>query len=184
MTTPTVDQSATAEADDAIDDEFAESPPSRRLPLVTRVLGLCLVLTLGFGAGVLVQKNQAGASVGTGLPAGFPGGGTAFPGGGAGGFPGPGGGGSAGSGGTTGTGNSSSASTSPSVVGTVVSISGSDVTVKDLGGTTHIVHLSDTTRITATISASSLTSGTTVSVVGPKDASGNVDATAITAQQK
>jgi hypothetical protein len=68
------------------------------------------------------------------------------------------------------------------VIGTVVSVKGKTMTVKDLGGKRHVVHLTDATTATRTtaLPVGALTAGTTVSVEGTTNADGSVAATAIT----
>jgi hypothetical protein len=159
------------------DDEFGAAPaPQRRLPLVTGLLVLGVALALTFAAGVLVQKHHdAGTTAATPGAGAFPGGG--FPGGAGAGFP----NGSA-STGASASGGSTATTSGPVVIGTVVSVKGKTMTVKDLGGKQHVVHLtaSTTATKTITITVGALTPGTTVSVEGTTNADGSVGATAIT----
>ena len=159
------------------DDEYGPAPAAqRRIPLMTGLLVLGVALALSFTGGVLVQKHHDAST--TSVTAG-PG---AFP---AGGF--PGGAGAVIPNGTAPTGPSASgdstATTSgPVVIGTVVGVKGKTMTVKDLGGKQHVVHLTATTTATRTTDdpVDALTAGTTVLVEGTTNADGSVGATAIT----
>jgi hypothetical protein len=166
------DTLATTTVDDD-DADFAEVPPKRHVPTITKVLLIGILVTAGFGGGVMIQKNFGASSASSasglpnfagGIPAGFPTG------------AGNGGGGNGGSG------DGSTAASGPVVVGTVVSVSGNDVTVKDLGDTTHVVHVTATTGLAATGVdwSTSLKPGTTVSVNGTKADDGSVAATTVT----
>ena len=70
----------------------------------------------------------------------------------------------------------------PVLIGTVESVSGSDLTVKDLGGTSHVVHATATTTLSVVSAdwSGSLKAGATVSVQGTKAADGSVTATVVT----
>jgi hypothetical protein len=102
------------------------------------------------------------------MPSGFPGG---FPGGGA----------APSASATPGTASSTGGL---AVVGTVVKVAGDAVTVKDLGGAEHVVRLAPQSRISrsASITATDLKAGESVTVSGKKSADGSVDATSITAK--
>ena len=159
----TAPQSAMPDTDDA---EFAELPPKRRVPLLTKGLIIGILMVLAFGGGVMIQKqHDAGsASASSGFPSfagGIPAGAGA-------------GGGGASVGSTTASG--------PVVVGTVVGVAGNDVTVKDLGGSSHVVHVSATTGLATTSVdwSTSLKPGTTVSVNGTKADDGTISATTVT----
>jgi hypothetical protein len=156
---------ATGYVDPDADAEFAELPPRRQVPALTKVLIVGVLVALSFGGGVLVQK-QHDASLTSALPA-FPGG--------TGGFP------AFNPGAATG-GGAAAAVSGPVVVGTVVSVAGSDITVKDLGGTTHVVHTSATTGLATTGAdwSTALPAGAIVSVEGTKAADGTVAATTVT----
>ena len=152
------------------EEEFAELPPQRHIRRITQVVAVAVALCVAYTGGVLVQKNHdAKSSSASALP-GFPAGGppAGFGGGGA-----P-GGSSAGS----------SATTGPAVIGTITSISADSVTVTDLAGKTHVVHLSSTTTITqsTTLNAAALKPGSTVTVDGTKASDGSVSATAVTSR--
>ncbi len=164
-------------AGDFDDDEFGPAPAQqRRIPLVTGVLVLGVALALSFTGGVLVQKHHdASTTAVTSGPGAFP----------AGGF--PGGAGAVILNGTAPTGpsasgNSTATTSGPVVIGTVLSVKGKTMTVKDLGGKRHVVHLTDTTTATRAtdVPVDALTAGTTVSVEGTTNADGSVGATAIT----
>jgi hypothetical protein len=163
-------QGATIDDDDA---DFAGVPPKRGVPRITKLLLVGILIVAAFGGGVMIQKNfgAGSASSASSLPS--------FAGGPPVGFPTGGGGGGAGNGGT---GQGSTAASGPVVVGTVVSVSGNDVTIKDLGGTTHIVHVAATTGLaTAGVDwSTSLKPGSTVSVNGTKADDGSVTATTVT----
>ena len=150
------------------DADLAAVPPRRHVPAVTKVLFVAIVATLAFGGGVLVQKQHDAtltstprvpdfaSLIGGGLPTG-------------------------GGGGANSTGGSSTSDV-PVLVGTVESVSGSDLTITDLGGTSHVVHASATTMLSV-IGADwsvSLKPGATVSVQGTKAADGSVTATGVT----
>ncbi len=159
----TAPQSAMPDTDDA---DFAEVPPKRRVPLLTKGLIVGILMVLAFGGGVMIQKqHDAGSASAT---SGFP----SF----AGGIP---AGAGASNGGASG---GSTAASGPVVVGTVVGVAGTDVTVKDLGGSTHVVHVSATTGLaTSTVDwSTSLKPGTTVSVNGTKADDGTITATTVT----
>lgn len=150
------------------DADFAAVPPRRRVPALTKILFVAIIATLAFGGGVLVQKQHdatlTSASrvpdfaslLGGGLPTG-------------------GGGGPTASGGT-------STSDTPVLVGTVESVSGTDLAVKDLGGTSHVVHSTATTTLSIVGAgwSGSLKLGATVSIQGTKAADGSVTATVVT----
>jgi hypothetical protein len=151
--------------------EFAELSPRRRIPRATAVLTILVVLAVTFGAGVLVQKHHDASLASStttfpnfsgGLPTSLSGG--AFAG--------------AGGGGT----GSSSSSSGPVLIGTIVAISGNDVTVKDLGGATHVVHIAGSTSVTVTATVGSLKPGATVSVDGTKTSDGSINATGVTSK--
>jgi hypothetical protein len=163
--------------DDAdVDDEFGTPPArQRRVPPITGLLVLGVVLALTFTAGVLTQKHHdAGTSASS----------TGFPSLGAGGLPAGLGGGAPGAATSGGTGASggSTTSTGPAVIGTVVKVVGQTMTVKDLGGKSHVIHLTGTTKATktTTIDLDALKAGTTVTVSGTTGADGSVSAATIT----
>ena len=174
------DPNPTAHADsndDGFDDEFGAPTGRRRLSVLSTLLIAGIVIALAFTGGVLVQKRSTSSSSSTagGLPnfgsGGFPSG-----------FPGAGGGSGAGtSSGSTGSG---STSTVPVLVGTVVSATSTEVTVKDLGGSTHVVRTTDTTKVTTvtTVPVTKLTAGQSVTVNGTKTSDGSIDATAVSAR--
>jgi len=164
----TAPQSAMTDTDDA---DFAELPPKRRVPVLTKGLIVGILVVVAFGGGVMIQKqHDAGsASASSGFPSfagGIPAGAGA-------------GGGGASNGGASG---GSTAASGPVVVGTVVGVAGNDVTVKDLGGSTHVVHVSATTGLAATSVdwSTSLKPGTTVSINGTKTDDGTITATTVT----
>jgi hypothetical protein len=158
-------------------DEVAEEgmPPARgSFSKVTGVLMIAVLLAASFGGGVLIQKQHD-----SGLTAAPAGGAAAFAGLGGGLAGRPGGAGGAGAAGGAG-GTGAATSTSPAVIGTVVSIKGSEITVKDFAGKTHVVHTTGTTTVSVPGSITGLKAGSTVSVVGASDAGGGVAATSVT----
>lgn len=164
----TAPQSAMTDADDA---DFAELPPKRRVPVLTKGLIVGILMVVAFGGGVMIQKQHdaSSASAFSGVPSfsgGIPAGAGA-------------GGGGVSNGGASG---GSTAASGPVVVGTVVGVAGNDVTVKDLGGSTHVVHVSATTGLATTSVdwSTSLKPGTTVSVNGTKADDGTITATTVT----
>jgi hypothetical protein len=169
-----------AENDNGFDDEFGAPSGRRRLSVFSTILVTGIVIALSFTGGVLVQKRATSSSSSTagGLP-NFGGGG---------GFPSglPVGGGGAGAGTRTSPGSTGSGSTStvPVLVGTVVKASATEVTVKDLGGTTHVVRTTDATKVTTvtTVPITKLTAGQSVTVNGTKTSDGSIDATAVSAR--
>ena len=164
------------EEDDA---DITALPPRRRVPALTKLLFVAILGTLAFGGGVLVQKQHdasltsASGSFASlfagGLPTGVGGG----LGGGLGGGP---------TASASATGGTASSGDVPVLIGTVESVSGADLTVKDLGGTSHLVHATAATTLSvvSTDWSASLKVGATVSVQGSKAADGSVIATAVT----
>jgi hypothetical protein len=173
---PTPPAALDLEDDDA---DITALPPRRRVPGLTKVLFIAIIGTLAFAGGVLVQKQHDAALATT--PASLA---SLF----AGGLPTGGGGGlSGGLGGAPtssapATGGSGSTGDVPVLIGTVVSVSGSELTVKDLGGTSHVVQATATTTISVVSAdwSASLKVGATVSIEGSKAADGSVTATAVT----
>ena len=164
----TAPQSAKTDTDDA---DFAELPPKRRVPALTKGLIVGILVVVAFGGGVMIQKQHDAGSASA--SSGFP----SF----AGGI--PAGAGAGGSGASTGGASAgSTAASGPVVVGTVVGVAGNDVTVKDLGGSTHVVHVSATTGLATTSVdwSTSLKPGTTVSINGTKADDGTITATTVT----
>ncbi|MGV8910360.1 MAG: hypothetical protein ACOH1Y_15365 [Propionicimonas sp.] len=161
-----------ADADDDADD-FGAPTRARRIPRLTLALLVVIGLVLAFTVGVAVQKHATASGTAASGVSSFPGG---FP---AGGFPG-------GLGGTSTTGTSGSTSTGsvPVVVGTVVKVTGTQVTVKDLGGTTHTVRTTPTTKVTSQkqVKLNDLSPGQAIRINGTKTGDGSVDATGVTAQ--
>ncbi|MEY9843177.1 hypothetical protein [Streptacidiphilus sp. MAP5-3] len=179
-----------AEPPDALDisAELA-APPRRKLPWLTLVLGAAVVAGLGFIGGVQVEKGQAptggggfggrnfaaaGASgssatgsgaTGSGRTGGAAGGGGGFGGFGGGGF----GGGAAGAGGG-------------STVGTVKLVDGSTIYVSDASGNIVKVTTSGSTKVSlsTTGTVTDLKPGSTVTVRGTTDSSGDVSASTVT----
>jgi len=154
------------------DAEFAEPSPKRQVPALTKLLVGGILVAMSFAGGAFVQK-QHDASQTSAVPGGA---------GGAEGFPAfLTGVGATGAGSATGRGPSTAAS-GPVLVGTIESVSGGDITVKDLGGKTHAVHTGATTgfAVTGAEWSTSLPPGTTVSIEGTKADDGTVTATTIT----
>jgi hypothetical protein len=173
---PSVSSLPTQSAAEALlgdDAAFAAGPPRRRLPALTKILVLAIIGTLAFGGGVLVQKqHDATLTAASRVPdfASLIGGGGGLP-------TGP-------SAAGVGTGSTAGASAgdAPVLVGTVESVSGSDLGVKDLGGTLHVVHATATTTLSIVGAdwSGSLKPGATVSIQGTKAADGSVTATVVT----
>jgi len=158
----------------APDDDFdeLELPAPRRINKVTAALSVALLLVGAFTAGIYVQKNHGSTPASAAGPNGFPGGGT-FPG--FGGTRPP----DAGTGASTGT---TTAAAGPVVVGQVVSVSGTTVTVRNFGGKLITVTVPEGTSVTSATSVplSAVKPGSTVSVIGTAAADGKVTATAVT----
>jgi hypothetical protein len=185
MTDTHIEDGVEPDAADLDDDEdYLQPNVSRRIPWPTALLAIGVIAGLAFTGGVLVQKHHERSSTpANGLPSGLPPGLSGLA---SGNLPAgiPGAGGGLGSGGQSGgTGAAPGAtSTAPVVVGTVSSVRGTTVKVKDLGGTTHTVKTSaDTTLARPGIGASgALVKGETVSVTGTKSDDGTITATGIT----
>ena len=160
---------ASSVADDSVDDEF-ELPPARgRLPRLTALLLAGVLIAAGFLAGAYVQRTHGASSTAT----------TGFPNFGSGGPPNFGG---ALPGGDTSTQGGSSTSNRNNVIGTVVRTSATSITVKDFGGTTHVVQVKASTQVqkNTEIAANDLKPGSTVVVTGTSGANGSITATSIT----
>ena len=181
------DDASPSESEEDFDD--LEAPQGRRVPRLSILLGIVILLGGAFSGGVLTQKHHdksltaASSTAGRGA-GGFPAG-LGF--GAAGGVPQTGTGGTAAGGGSTGTTSTTGTSGStPVLVGTVVSSANGTVTVKDLGGKTHVVRTTTTTTVTTTTTGSSalgaLKAGSTVSVSGTKSADGSVSASNLTSR--
>jgi hypothetical protein len=169
---------------------------NRKPSRMTVLLVAGIFAALAFTAGSVVQKQFGGTTSAAAAPgaAGFAGrgGGTAgaYGGFGQGGFPGGGPGGAAGgaAGGTAGgaaggaAGRTTGAAATPVVVGTVTKLSGTSLTVKNLGGKSVPVTVKEGATITlvAGKTLTTLKTGATVSVVGTAAADGKVTATSIT----
>ena len=167
------DQATPDQVSDELDDDL-ELPATRRVNKVTAALSLALLLVGAFAAGSWVQRNHGSGSSSasaTGAPGGFD----------PNNFPGFGGARSqgAGTGGGTGTGT---AAAGPAVVGQVVSVSGTTVTVRNFGGKLVTVTVPDGVTLTSatTVPLSALKAGSTISVVGTTAADGKVTASAVT----
>ena len=163
-------------------DELHVAPPSTRSVLATKVIAALLLVAVGAVGGLWWSGRDSGTAAG-----GFPGLASGqLPGGFPSGIPGAAGAqdgtGTTGTSGSTGT--ATTGSTGPVVVGTVVSVDGDVVVVKDLGGTEHEVRTTTTTKVTAsaTVPLKDLEPGATVTVNGTKKDDGSVDATAVTSR--
>lgn len=163
------------------------APPSRRSTRVTTALVALLLVSLGVLGG-LWWADRTTSSTPEGMPgAGFGGSAGQVRGGFPSGAPdGAGAGGTGAGAGEAGPGGAGAAggASSLAVVGTVVAVDGTTVTVKDLGGTEHVVRLAEDSTVTrsTTISAGDLTAGETVAVSGSTSDDGSVDATGIVAR--
>jgi hypothetical protein len=161
-------------------------PPKGRGPASIRYLGIAIMVAAGFWGGVWEQKHHdagysppakglaalagagGGGGAGAGRGAGAAGAGAAAAAAAAAGAGAPGGAGGGGGGGRA-----------PVLLGTVVKVSGSDVTVRDANGTEHVVHTSETTKVARTEALTDLAAGSTVSVSGTANPSGDIAATQI-----
>jgi hypothetical protein len=161
--------------DDAYEDDedLLEIPPPRRLSRVTALLVAGIVAVAGFAGGVLVQKHHDAGATAAAAPAaaGFRFGGAGGGTGGLGQVP----GGQAAAGGA-------GAATAPAVVGQVVSVSGTTLTVKNFAGKTVKVTVPEGTSVSSVVPLSSLKAGTNVSVTGTAGADGSVTASGVTAR--
>jgi hypothetical protein len=175
-----VDELYSADLDDDFD--MHQNWGGRKVSRLTSILAVGIIAAAGFAGGVALQKNHdvglttASTTTGAGRASAFAGAGGGF-GGGAGG--GAGGSGTTAGGTTNGTG---AAAATPAVVGTIASVSGSTITVKNFAGTTVTVHIPATASVT-TPGLTPLTAGMTASVVGAKAADGSITATAVTAHR-
>lgn len=166
--------------EDELTDALHVAPPSRRSTRVTTVLVALLLVSLGVLGG-LWWSDRANDSTTGGMPgAGFGGIAGQVPDG----FPSgaPVGSGAGGTG--TDAAGAANGASSLAVVGTVVAVDGDTVTVKDLGGTEHVVRLAEGSTVTrsAAITVGDLEAGETVAVSGTTTDDGSVDATGIVAR--
>jgi hypothetical protein len=161
-----------AATDPFLDEEWlaSKNPRSRwRVALLT-----ALAVSVVFLAGAQAQKHfgPSSSTAASGAP-GFPGG-QGIPAG----FP------QLGGPGTTqpSSGASDAGEQTSSLIGTVTSVKGNTLQVKDFGGTTHTVTIGAHTSITrlATLRASDIKPGSTLVIKQPADASKHHPATAIT----
>lgn len=171
--------SAAADADADAGSGQGRGPGSlaRRLGLLTSVLVLGLVATLGFVAGVNVQKGQKTTAV---VPTGAGGGAAAFAAlAGGGGFPGAGGAGGAGrTGGAAGAPGAAGAA----ATGTVKLVDGANIYLTDATGNVIKVTTSDASRFTRSGpgTVGDVRPGDTVVVQGQRGDDGTVAAIAVT----
>jgi hypothetical protein len=166
-------------------DLLAES--NRRPGRLTITLIAAILAGVAFGGGVLVQKHYGGttaaaAGLGTAGAGGFN---RNLAGGVPGGYGNFGGAGAGAAGGAQAGGGAAAAADSPSVVGTVVKVSGTTVTVKNFAGKliTVKVPAGTTISLSSTLTLTGLKAGTSVSVVGTAAADGSVTASAVTARK-
>lgn len=170
------------------DDDLLDVTPPRRPSRVTAALLAGIVAAAGFAGGAYVQKrHDAGL---TSAAAGPAGGAAAFRGGFGGTAPrgveapggfgdaAPGAGSGAGSGGAAG----GSGTAAPAVVGKVVAVSGTTLTVRNFAGRTVKVTVPDGASVTTAVPLPSLKAGTSVSVTGTAAVDGTVTATGVTAR--
>jgi hypothetical protein len=157
-------------------------PPKGRGPASSRYLGVAILVAVAFVTGVLAQKHHdAGFSPpakGLAALAGASGAGAHA--GGAGGAAGA--GAAAAGGGSSAAGGEGGGGRTPALTGTLVKVSGSDVVVKDAGGTDHVIHTTDRTRVSRQMNLADLADGSTVSVFGTPDQAGGLNATSVTQQ--
>lgn len=169
-----------AGADDL--DLLGPDPSRPKLGRLGALLAAGIVAALAFTGGVLVQKNHdrglSGAARG-GMPGigDQEGAAQRGPDGGAGM---PGGDGGTGAGGSTTDSGSSGASATPVVVGSIVSVKGSALTVKNFAGKSVTVHVPDDTPVTVPGLSGAVRAGATVSVTGTTATDGTVTAATIT----
>lgn len=182
----------TAPAEAADEDLDLLVEVNRKPSRTTVLLAVGILASVAFLGGAVVQKNFGETSAGA-TPGAGAGGFAARAGGNAGGYGGFGGaggapGGGTQAGGTTGTAGGAggtagtTAAATPVVVGTVAKISGSSLTVKNLGGKSVQVTVPAGATITlvAGKTLTTLKTGATVSVAGKTAADGTVTATSVT----
>jgi hypothetical protein len=141
--------------------------------IITPVLALVAAVVIGLFAGVLIGHNTASASTPT-AGAGF-GQGQGF-------ANREGGAGAGGTGTGTGAGGGFAGGAAGGfTAGTIVSVNGDKIVVKETDGTQVTIDTSSSTKVTKTTtsSVSSLKAGQTITVVGAKNGSGDVAATTI-----
>lgn len=174
--------------------------PPRRWNRAGTFLALGLAFVVVFGAGAAAQRQRGGDSGAPGCSAGRAG--ASRSGSASGQFPGAGGFGRAGGTGascgtgsapdgaapsgctsSTGTGSTGAASNgdTPAVVGTVISVSGTQMKVKNFGGTTVTVTAGSDVTVTS-IGPAGIGTGTTVSVTGTVGSDGRITASAVVAR--
>jgi hypothetical protein len=148
--------------------------------IVTPILALVAALAIGLFGGVIIGHSTASAST---TRAGFQGRAGGF--GQEGGTGGTGGTGGNAGGGATGNGGAAQGGFGGFTSGTIVSVSGDTITLKETNGTTVKVTTTGSTTVTKTTksSVSKLTAGENLTVIGKADGSGNVAATTITEGQ-
>ena len=161
-------QAESMQAESMLGDAWLAEP--RKRSRLRTALVLLLAAALVFFAGVQVQKTYGAADTGSAAATGPQAGGFTPPSGAA--FPG---------GGATDQSTGQDAG-STSVIGTVVSLRGTTLKVKDFGGKTHTISLGDQVRIVVEKQGrtSDVKAGSTVQVAGQTDARGGVTATTIT----
>lgn len=135
---------------------------------ITPILALVAALVIGLFGGVIIGHSTADASTPT--RAGF---GQGLRNGQEGGF--------GGQGGTGGTGAQGGGFAANFTTGTIVSVSGDTVVIKQTDGTKVTITTTGTTSVTKTTKSSvgDLATGDKITVIGTKDSSGNVKATTI-----
>lgn len=181
--------SAPGDLDDLdLDLDLLPAAATRPVNRLTAVLAVGILAVATFAAGALVQRayGQAGSSGGPAGARSLAGsGGLAGPGSfGSGAFGGAGTLGRSGtSGGSGSSGGSGTSGAPPVAVGTVVSVSGRTIVLRNFGGTKVEVTVPKGTRVTVTTtrSLSDLLTGQVVSITGTKGDDGRVTATSVTA---
>lgn len=135
---------------------------------LTPALALVAALIVGGVAGVLIGQSTASAGNASSVRGGFPGGGEGFP-------------GFGGGQGDAGAGSGTAGGRGGFTAGTITSISGGEISLKEANGTTITVSTTGSTSVTksSTAKVSDLATGETITVIGQADASGNVTATRI-----
>ena len=172
--------------EDELDEEFAPRPKAK-LGAATIALAALLLAGLGFIVGVYVQKHDGPTSNTNTAAAAFAnraraGGFTGEGGGGFGGGAPAGGGAAGGAGGGTGGGTGGTSATTPAVIGTVVSVNGNTMVVKNFAGKEITVTLSGDTSVTKAATAADLTAGQSVTVSGATGTDGSVTASSVVAR--
>jgi outer membrane lipoprotein SlyB len=159
------------------DEAFVRAVRTRRVPRLTIVLGLAILLAGSFWAGVAVQKSHDSglASGGTGAAA------LRRAVGGTGGFGAPAGSGQQGAANAPTGGSSTGSFAGAAAIGQVVAVHGQDLVIRNFAGKTVTVHTNGQTAVSSaqTVALSALKAGATVTVQGTTASDGSVTATSV-----